>query len=143
MADLTASGWQPSNISVLETERFGIGVRKTLVKMVVCASDFGAGVMPFEGMPPPAPSLVGLKGSISYIIPVCPFRHVTKSDRILVWGSRPRDNTASQSCTLVFEGIGGSASAGPTYPLVVPTTVAASTLFTTDPMVGYGLFVGV
>lgn len=152
MADMTASGWYPSNVQVVrEFRQWGAGnLNGSLVQLTMEATQFGGGaqVYPGSGIPAPFPSTVGLRQAIEYIIPVSPFRHVTRAGRVLSWGCLPptygaSGGTVSTGCAIVMQGLdGASPSGGPTYLLEAVSTLAASTLFTTDTMRAYGIFVG-
>lgn len=73
MANITASGWQASALTVLRSSA-GAGSRtgrENLVKIQFFSDDHGAGLYPSNGIPAPGPSLVGLR-KIDYVIPISP-----------------------------------------------------------------------
>lgn len=78
MADMTASGWEPAGAVVILQKSRANGARvgrRALVQLNMRASWFGTGAVnfPSDGVPAPAPSLVGFRKAISYIIPLGPF----------------------------------------------------------------------
>ncbi len=151
MADMTASGWYASNVRVIKSWRgWGPGVAKqSLVEMVLEATNFGGGahLYPGDGIPAPAPSLVGFQHAVEYIIPVSPFHGTTAAARWIPWGCVPptfgaSGGTVSTGAKIRMQGlIGATPSGGPTYMLEQVST-AASTLFSTDTYRAFGIFVG-
>lgn len=152
MADMTASGWYPSNVKVIRSWRpWGPqAMRHALVKFTMEATNFGGGahVYPGEGIPVPFPSTVGFRESIEYVIPVQHFYGVTAKGRFLTWGCNPptyggSGGTVSTGARIrIGAGLNTSPSQGPSYALEAVSTLAASTLFTTDTMTAIGIFVG-
>lgn len=160
MADMSASGWYPSNVQVIRSwKQWGVGnLRQSLVQLTMEATQFGGGaqLVPLEGIPAPLPSTVGLRQAIEYIIPVSPFYHTTQAaGRFLTWGCVPptygaSGGTVSTGCRIKIMDpqvrISGSASAANGITSVLFTQGvsgrAASDVFTTDTMRAYGIFVG-
>lgn len=152
MAEMTASGWYPSNVKVIKAWRpWGPNTpRHALVKLQMEATNFGGGahLYPYRGIPCPDPSLVGFRDHIDYVIPVQHFTHVTKAGNYLSWSCTPptggvSGGTVSTGPRIRVRGaFGATPSQGPTSVLEAVTTMAASTLFTTDTMSAVGIFVG-
>lgn len=167
MADMTASGWYPSNVQVLKTWRpWGPqSERHVLVKMLAHATNFGNGahLVPREGVPAPFPSTVGFRENIEYIIPVSPFTVVSgpaAGDPYLIWGCTPPTGGASGGtvstgarlnflCPVFSIRVSGEVSAanGVTFAAAswhqqAVSALAASDLFSTSVLQGIGIFVG-
>lgn len=167
MADMTASGWYPSNVEVLRSWRpWGPqSLRHALVEMRAHATSFGNGahLVPREGVPAPLPSTVGFRESIEYIIPVQPFvvaSGAAAGDRFLQWGCAPptygaSGGTVSTGPRLMFlnpvfslrvsgevSAANGVTFAGASWHQQAVSALAASDLFTTSLMKGVGIFVG-
>lgn len=158
MVDMTASGWEcPSGnagaaVQILDKWRpWGPGGRRmALVQLNLTATNFGNGahVYPGEGIPAPAPSLVGFRECVDYIIPLGPFVGATAIGRSLVWGSTPptygvSGGTVSTGNRIRVQGLGGATpSGGPTYQLEAVSTLAATDLFTTNVYQTNAIFVG-
>lgn len=163
--DMTASGWYPSNVQVLRSWRpWGPhGLRQALVEMQMLATNFGGGgdFYPTNGIPAPAPTLVGFRESIEYIIPVSPFMRVSGNGmpslpaNALPWGCQPptygvSGGTVSNPVRIrVFSNrfstaVSAGAGAEATYTRQVEycTLYTASSVFSTDAMKAYGIFVG-
>lgn len=155
MVAMTASGWEAAGaVNILQTFRpAGPGMqRRALVQLVLSATNFGNGAHLYpsgNGIPLPAPTLVGFREYISYVIPLGPFAAVGLNTRHISWGAVPPSGGASGSATpagsplmRVAGLMGATPSGGPTYQLEAVTTLAASTLFTTNAMQANAIFVG-
>lgn len=165
MVDMTVSGWYPSNVQVLRSWRpWGPqGLRHALVELQMLATNFAAGAAcyPTDGIPAPGPTLVGMRESIEYIIPISPFTRVSGSGqpslpaRSIPWGCQPptygvSGGTVSNPVRIRVFGnrfstavsAGAGAEATYTQQVEYATLYTASTIFTTDAMKAYGIFVG-
>ena len=156
MADMTASGWYPSNVKVIRSWRpMGPNsLRHTLVKFVAEATNFGGGAQlyPGEGIPAPAASTVGFRESVEYIIPVAAFVGATgATNRYINWSCVPptygvSGGTVSTGCRLKLESyrVSGSASAAAgANNLEAVSSFAASDIWVTGlSYKAYGIFVG-
>lgn len=165
MVDMTASGWYPSNVQVLRSWRpWGPrGQRQNLVELQLNATNFngGAACYPTNGIPAPGPTLVGLRESIEYIIPISAFQRVSGAGqpslpaRALQWGCQPPTYGVSGGTVTnpvkirvygvrIATGATGGAGAEATYisPAEFVTLYTASTIFSTDALKAYGIFVG-
>lgn len=163
---MTASGWYPSDVTVLRSWRpWGPeGQRQNLVQLQLEATNFGGGAdtYPTDGIPAPDPSVVGFRENISYIIPVSPFfakagpgAGPSLNGGAMVWGCFPPTFGASgagtnNACKLRFAAIrlattvsgGPGAEATDIRQREFVTLYTASTMFSTDALVAYGIFVG-
>ena len=150
MADMAASGWVASDISILKSMRsWGPGnQRAALVQINVLASNWGTEVYPGEGIPAPLPTMVGFREYVDYIIPLGAFTGATANARWLSWGCVPptygvTGGTVSTGPRLKVVGLGGaSPSGGPTFILEAVSSLAATTLFTTNAYRAAAIFVG-
>lgn len=162
---MTASGWYPSNILVIKSWRpWGPNaMRQALVQMQVEATNFGGGAdtYPTEGIPAPEPSKVGFRECIEYIIPLGPFTRVSGPGapslpaKAIPWGCEPPTFGASGggtdiTCRLKLfcvrfstaVSVGAGAEATYTGQAEFPSAYTASSIFSTDTMKAYGIFVG-
>lgn len=121
MVDITATGWQASALTVLQSFA-GAGARtgrENLVQIKFYPDDHtGARVYPSNGIPAPGPSLVGLR-EIDYIIPLSPLFSLRGpvttygvSDRkCFMWGvyhpSKSASGVTSLSGGYTFRVVGG------------------------------------
>ena len=165
VADITASGWAAGSatdgsgaaVQVLRTWRpWGPqGGRHALVQLNFAASNFGdaSGGYPTNGIPAPNPSLVGFRDHISYIIPVSPFFR-KKGPGVLtgpvIWGCVPPTYGASTGTAQVNTcfirvmspfTVTGSASDVQLKMQEAASSVVVSTLFSSDVMTAYAVFV--
>jgi hypothetical protein len=141
MADMTASGWYPSNTNILYTSIDNAGYKHVLLIHELHATNFGGGahLYPYSdgGIPPPPASDLGMN-RILYIIPMGLINSATINSRMLAWGSRPAVNngvsgsTATSNVKIHVQVQSGTPSGGPTYMTQAASGTAASTLFTTD-----------
>lgn len=145
---VSPSGWIPSNVAVVQPARpWGAGdALHTVVQLTICASDFPGSqtyASNIGSMALPGPSHVGLS-SIRYVIPICPFFHVTVAGRFLSWGYHTPTGAVTNPNGHIVVGsvIGATPSQGPSYGREQPSARAVSTIFTTDTMRAYGIFVG-
>ena len=151
MADMAASGWVASDISILKSMRsWGPGnQRAALVQINMAASNWGTEVYPGEGIPAPLPSMVGFREYIDYIIPLGAFTGAVAVTRWVGWGCVPptygvSGGTVSTGVRLKVAGFINSAvpTDANASPLEAVSSMAATTLFTNNIMRAHAIFVG-
>lgn len=154
MPAMTATGWDAAGaITILKTYRpYGPQQqRQALVQLVLTATNFGNGAHFYPsspGIPLPSPTRVGFRESIDYVIPLGALVGATGISRYVMWGCQPPTGGVSGTTPGLTPGmrvaglVGATPSGGPTYILEAVTTLAASTLFTTNALQTFALFVG-